>query len=187
MYKKTESEYQNHPVVIRILEDKPGGGTMGRKSFPDNLDEVPAGIIVGENENGLLQPIKTTKITGVSDADSVVYSAIGHHFKIGDFVAIDGLKGKSVKIKAITTDTFTVTETLGKLSEGDILLQVKGAAEAGKVELIVEPIGVSMSKVNLTIPNQPTGILIRGSVNSIQMPYPLSKTVSEKLELIRFE
>ena len=51
---------------------------------------------------------------------------------------------------------------------------------------VIPPIGISMSKVDLTVDNQPTGVLIRGSVNKVQMPMPLSTSIAAKLPLILF-
>ena len=186
MFNNKETEYQYHPVIIKIIEDKPGGGTLAKADFPADSKEAAPGIVVGEDSNGLLRAIKTAKITATAAANATTYTAAGHSFKVNDFVTKDGLAGAAVKVTAVTTDTFTVSATMTAAASGDIIVQAKAAADAGSAALVYTPIGVSMSKVDLTVDNQPTGVLIRGSVNKAQMPMPLSVSIAAKLPLILF-
>ena len=174
MYNKKETEYQYHPVIGKIIEDKPGGGTLAKADFPSGKDEIAPGVAVGEDSNGLLRAIKTAKITATAAANATTYTAEDHNFKVDDFVTKDGLAGAAVKVTAVTKDTFTVSATMAAASVGDTIVQAKAAADAGSAALAYTPIGISMSKVDLTVDNQPTGVLIRGSVNKAQMPMPLS-------------
>ena len=99
------------------LEDISGGVTIAVADFTDGA-VVPAGSVIGKDNNGLYHVLKTAKLhtaAGNSATNYLVFK--GHGFKVGDFIA--ALTGaKAYAITAIDTtnadyDTITVSTTLG--------------------------------------------------------------------------
>ena len=45
---------------------------------------------------------------------------------------------------------------------------------------------ITMNKVDLTVANQLSGLLVRGTVNQQCMPFPIDKGLKAKMPLIRF-
>lgn len=186
MYNKKETEYQYHPVISKIIEDVQGGATLAKADFPAGVEEAAPGMQVGFDTNGLARVIKTAKATEVAGATATTYKLSNNPFKVNDFITKDGLAGAAVKVTAVNGDSITVSATMTAAAVGDVFIQAKAEADAGSAALAYTPIGVSMSKVDLTVDNQPTGILVRGSVNKAQMPMPLSASIAAKLPLILF-
>lgn len=193
MYRKKEKEFQYAPVIVKILEDVVGGGTVARAGLKGLIDELPPGVIVGKDSNGLYHPLKTAEVSGTAGESATEYEVDkGHLFKVGDFVTLGGglLKAASA-ITAIDksdgdSDTITVEATLTAAVKGDVLVQVVAAAAAGSAKFAHEPVAVTMNKVNVTVANQQSGLLVRGSVNESVMPYPVDAALKATLPLIRF-
>lgn len=193
MFRKRETEFQYAPVIVKIVEDVAGGGTVARAGLKGILNELPPGVLVGKDSNGLYHPLKTAKITDTADASATDYEvAKGHVFKVGDFVTLGGGLAKAASaISAIDTsdddvDTITVAATLTAAAKGDILVQAKAAASAGAAKFAVEPEAITMNKVDLTVANQQSGLLVRGTVNEAVMPYPVDAGLKATLPLVRF-
>ena len=188
MYIKKENEYQYHPVIVKMLEDLPGGGVVKALCFPSLLDEVAPGVVMYKGSDGLLCPIKSAKATATATSSATEYTAAGHHFKVDEFVTVDGLLAASKKVTAVNGDKFTLEATLAvEVTTSTVFVQAATTATAGSATLVGDPIGVSNCKVDLTVANQTTGVCVRGTVNQEQLVYPLSTSVATKLTLIRFE
>ena len=69
---------------------------------------------------------------------------------------------------------------------GDVLIlaNVKAAANAAKFKYVPE--AITMNKVDVTVANQQSGLLVRGTVNESVMPYPIDKDLKATLGFIRF-
>jgi hypothetical protein len=57
----------------------------------------------------------------------------------------------------------------------------------GRVDFIYTPVGVTITTVNLTLANQTSGIMVRGSVKEANLPYQVDADIKALLPLIRFE
>ena len=189
MYRKREREFQYPPGIEKIIEDVIGGGTIDRRDLRNalfngkSLDELPPIVIVVKDpETGLYHVLKTAM---ASDA--------GNLFGVGDFVTIGGaLTGASDKITAIDKsnadfDTITLAATIGAATKGQVLVQAKDkqAAKAAKLPYDGELV-VTMNKVDLTVANQQSGLLVRGTVNESCMPFPVDKDLKALMSFIRF-
>ena len=193
MYRKREREFQYPPGIEKIIEDVIGGGTIDRRDLRNalfngkSLDELPPIVIVVKDpETGLYHVLKTAM---ASDAgNETTYKVTKNHlFGVGDFVTIGGaLTGASDKITAIDKsnaefDTITLEATIGAAAKGQVLVQAKDkqAAKAAKLpydgELVV-----------LTVANQQSGLLVRGTVNESCMPFPVDKDLKALMSFIRF-
>jgi len=195
MYSKTETEYQNPLVIIKEIEDLVGGGTLAATPLA-STDEVKQGAIVAVDSSGLLQVFKTAEIHEDEADDETDYKVKkGHEFKVGDFITDSGLAGAAEAITAIDTDdedydVLTVGTTLGHaISEAECLVQAAAQAAAGSAALkYPTPEGITKNAVDLTKANQPTGVMVRGTVNESLMPYPVDTNVKALLEpIIRFK
>lgn len=119
--------------------------------------------------------------------------AKNHLFGVGDFVTVGGaLTGASDKITAIDKsnanfDTITLEATIGAAAKGLVLVQAKDkqAAKAAKLPYDGELV-VTMNKVDLTVANQQSGLLVRGTVNESCMPFPVDKDLKALMSFIRF-
>lgn len=201
MYRKREREFQYPPGIEKIIEDVIGGGTIDRRDLRNALfngkplDELPPIVIVVKDpETGLYHVLKTALVSEAAAADATAYKVAKNHlFGVGDFVTVGGaLTGASDKITAIDKsdaefDTITLEATIGAAAIGQVLVQVKDkqAAKAAKLPYDGELV-VTMNKVDLTVANQQSGLLVRGTVNEACMPFPVDKALKLLMPHIRF-
>lgn len=201
MYFRKEKEFQYHPAIIKMLEDIVGGGTIARADLVtaifDNkpLDELPPYCIVGRDENGGWHVVKTASVIEAAAEAATTYKVgKSHLFAIGNCVTVGGdLKSIACKITAIDKtnpvhDVITVDSTLGEAAVGNVLVGTKDKADAGKAELLVDAseLTITMSKVNLTVANQSCGLMVRGTINEGNMPFPVDAGLKALMPLIRF-
>ena len=193
MYRKREREFQYPPGIEKIIEDVIGGGTIDRRDLRNalfngkSLDELPPIVIVVKDH--------VLKTAMASDAgNETTYKVSKNHlFGVGDFVTIGGaLTGASDKITVIDKsnaefDTVTLEATIGAAAKGQVLVQAKDkqAAKAAKLPYDGELV-VTMNKVDLTVANQQSGLLVRGTVNESCMPFPVDKDLKVLMSFIRF-
>lgn len=194
MYRKREREFQYPPGIEKIIEDVIGGGTIDRRDLQNALfngkalDELPPIVIVVKDpETGLYHVLKTATVSEAAAADATAYKVAKNHLLgVGDFVTVGGaLTGASDKITAI--DTITLAATIGAATKGQVLVQAKDkqAAKAAKLPYDGELV-VTMNKVDLTVANQQSGLLVRGTVNESCMPFPVDKDLKALMSFIRF-
>ena len=190
MFRKKQSEFQYAPGIEKIIEDIQGGGTIARAELKGIIDELPPLVMVGKDANGLYHIVKTGRVTAV---DAVaIQVAKNHVFKVGEAVTIGGaLTGASDVISAIDKtapayDTITLAGPIGAAKVDDVLVLVtaKAAAKAAKFKYVPEVI--TMNKVDVTVANQQSGLLVRGTVNEAVMPYPIDEAMKALLHFIRF-
>lgn len=201
MYFRKEKEFQYNPAIIKMLEDIVGGGTIARADLVtaifDNrpLDELPPYCIVGRDENGGWHVVKTASVIEAAAEAAIAYKVRKSHlFAIGDCVTIGGdLESIACKITAIDKtsaahDVITVDSTLGAAVVGNVLVGVEAKADAGSAVLPVDvsELTITMSKVNLTVANQSCGLMVRGTINEGNMPFPVDAGLKALMPLIRF-
>lgn len=200
MYRKREREFQYPPGIEKIIEDVIGGGTIDRRDLRNalfngkSLDELPPIVIVVKDpETGLYHVLKTAMAFDAGNETTTYKVSKNHLFGVGDFVTIGGaLTGASNKITAIDKshaefDTITLEATIGAAAKGQVLVQAKDkqAAKAAKLPYDGELV-VTMNKVDLTVANQQSGLLVRGTVNESCMPFPVDKDLKALMSFIRF-
>lgn len=201
MFLKKEREFQYHPAIIKMLEDIVGGGTIARADLRtvifdgQPLDELPPFCVAGRDENGVWHVVKTALVTeAAAEAATAIKVAKNHLFAIGDFVTVGGaLDGASDKITAIDKsnaayDVITLDATIGAAAAGKVLIGVAEKAAAGKVALAVDgsELAITINKVDLTVANQSTGLMVRGTISEGNMPCPLDDDLKAMMPLIRF-
>ncbi|MBR8720214.1 hypothetical protein IX307_001362 [Bacteroides pyogenes] len=190
MFRKKESEFQYHPGIEKIIEDVQGGGTIARKELKGIIKELPPIVVVGRDENGLYHVVKTALIQKVSEA--VIEVDKNHVFKVGEAVMIGGdLKGASDLIMSIDKsnadkDVITVAAAIGAGKKGQVLVLAKDKQNANSANFKYIPEVVTMNKVDVTVANQQSGLLVRGTVNESVMPYPVDDAIKALLKDIRF-
>lgn len=201
MYFRKEKEFQYHPAIIKMLEDIVGGGTIARtglrKAIFDGvpLDELPPYCIVGRDENGGWHVVKTARVTeAVVEAGKIIKVAKNHLFAVGDFLTVGGkLNGASDKVTAIdksnaTYDAITIEGAIGVIAKDAVLVIVASKAAAGSAIATVDTseLTITMSKVDLTVANQSCGLMVRGTINEGNMPFPVDAGLKALMPLIRF-
>lgn len=201
MFFKKEKEFQYHPAIVKMLEDVVGGGTIARTDLRtalfDNqpLDELPPYCIVGRDTNGGWHVIKTAKVTEtVTEAGKVIKVAKNHLFAVGDFVTSGGaFTSASDKITAIdksnaSYDSITLEAAIGEVAKDAVLVAVKAKANAGSAVATVDTseVVITMAKVDLTVANQSCGLMVRGTIEEKNMPFPLDADLKKLMPLIRF-
>jgi len=198
MYLKRENEFQYHPGIEKIIEDVIGGGTISRSDLTGatfggiQLDELPPLCIVGKDENGLYHVVKTAKMHATAGASVTAYQVKKNHvFVVGDKITKSGLAGIANTISAVDKsnadyDVVTIASTIGAAAEGDVLVLANADATAGNAVYKYAPECITMNKVDLTVANQVSGLLVRGTVNEAVMPFPLDAALKAKLNFIRF-
>ena len=201
MYLKKRKEFQYHPAIIKMLEDVVGGGTITRTDLKNAifggfaLDELPPYVLAGKETNGAYVVLKTATIhTAVEETDTTIKVAKNHLFGIGDFVCDSALSGKSDKIIAIDKsnddyDTLTIEDTIGAIAQDKVIVSVKEKAVAGSAttKMNLNKLAITVAKVDLTKANQSCGLMVRGTINEANMPFPLDATLKAKFPLVRFE
>lgn len=201
MFFKKEKEFQYHPAIIKMIEDIVGGGTISRTDLRmaifDNkpLEELPPYCIVGRNENGGWHVVKTALVVEAAAEAATTYKVDKSHlFAINDCITVGGdLKSIACKITAIDKsnpahDIITVDSTIGSATTSDVLIGVKEKADAGSAKLLVDAseLTITMSKVDLTVANQSCGLMVRGTINEGNMPFPVDAGLKALMPLIRF-
>lgn len=197
MYRKVERSFQYHPGIEKILEDVTGGGTIARAdldvSFADvKLDELPPLVIMGKDSNGVYHAVKTAEMHADAAADATTYQVKKNHlFKAGDKITKSGLAGIANTISSIDKsnddyDVITVASTLAAASDGDVLVLANADADAGSAAYKYTPACITMNKVDLTVANQSSGLLVRGTVNESVLPFPIDTNLKSALSYIRF-
>ena len=188
MFRKKQSEFQYAPGIEKIIEDIQGGGTIARAELKGIIDELPPLVIVGKDANGLYHVV-----TAVAAADAVaIQIAKNHVFKVGEAVTIGGaLTGASDVISAIDKtnaayDTITLSGAIGAAKINDVLVLVTAKAAAKAAKFKYTPEVITMNKVDVTVANQQSGLLVRGTVNEAVMPYPVDDAIKALLRFIRF-
>lgn len=192
MYVKESTEYQNPLVIVNLIEDKVGGGTVAKADLV-STDELKPGAVVGEDANGLMHVVKTLKVYENAANNVTAYKVYkGSEAKVGDAIATNKFASAAVAITAIDKtnadyDAVTVGATLGvAVVAGEVLVQANATAAAGAGVYKHTPVGITMNAVDLSVSNQQSGILVRGTVNESLLPYPVNAGIKEKLSLIRF-
>ena len=200
-YLKREKEFQYHPAIVKMLEDVVGGGTIARADLRtalfdgQPLDELPPYCVVGRDTNGAYHVVKTAKvIEAVADAGKVIKVAKNHLFAVGDFVTSGGgFAAASDKIASIDKsnadfDAITIAATIGAIAKDAILVAATAKATAGSAVPIVDTaeLVITMAKVDLTVANQSCGLMVRGTINEANMPFPLDSALKKLMPLIRF-
>lgn len=170
-----------------------GGGTV-KKTPLSSTSELKPGAVVGKDTNGLLEVLKTAKVYEDEADDETGYKVDkGHEFKVGDFITDSGLTGAAYAITEIDTtnenyDVLNVGTTLGHaIAEDECIVQANAEAAAGSAVLKVTPEGITKNAVDLTKTNQPSGVLVRGTVNESLMSSPVDANLKALLPLIRFK
>lgn len=201
MFLKKEKEFQYHPAIIKMLEDVVGGGTIARADLRtalfdgQPLDELPPFCIVGRDDNGGWHVVKTALITeAVADSATTFKVEKNHLFAAGDFVTVGGdLKSAADKITTIDKsndayDIITLAATIGAATVKQVLVGVKAKAVADAAVLNVDAseLVITMGKVDLTVANQSTGLMVRGTVNEGTMPFSIDAGLKALMPLIRF-
>ncbi|WII06199.1 hypothetical protein [Bacteroides ovatus] len=193
MFRKKQSEFQYAPGIEKIIEDIQGGGTIARAELKGIIDELPPLVIVGKDANGLYHIVKTGKVTAVAAADAVaIQIAKNHVFKVGEAVTIGGaLTGASDVISSIDKtnaayDTITLAGAIGAAKINDVLVLVTAKAAAKATKFKYTPEVITMNKVDVTVANQQSGLLVRGTVNEAVIPYPVDDAIKALLRFIRF-
>lgn len=118
MQNSRKSDVAAEKVVFATkIEDIIGGITLAAADFVDG-DIVPAGTVVGKDNDGLFHALKTAKVLLAANNSAVDYRVTkGHGFKIGDFMAY-ATGAKAYAITAIDKsnadyDVITLGTTLG--------------------------------------------------------------------------
>lgn len=200
MFFKKEKEFQYAPGIEKIIEDVTGGGTIDRSSLKNALfdgkalDELPPVVtVVKDPDTGLYYALKTASAYEAAAAAATTYKVAKNHlFGVGDFVTVGGsLKGASDAITAIDKsnaayDVITVAATIGAAEKGAVIVAAKAKAAAGSATLPFSgEIVITMNKVDLTVANQQSGLLVRGTVNGSVMPFPCDDALKAKMPMIR--
>lgn len=193
MFRKKQKEFQYAPGIEKIIEDIQGGGTIARAELKGIIDELPPLVMVGKDANGLYHTVKTGRITAAADADAVtIQIAKNHVFKVGEAVTVGGaLTGAADVISAIDKtnpgyDTITLAGPIGAAEIGNVLVLVTAKADAKAAKFKYVPEVITMNKVDVTVANQQSGLLVRGTVNEAVMPYPIDEAMKALLHFIRF-
>ena len=198
MFRKTEKSFQYHPGIEKMLEDVIGGGTIDRADLDVlfanvQFDELPPLVLVGKDSvTGVYHVVKTAEMHADAAVDAVVYQVKKNHvFKVGDKITKSGLAGIANTISAIDKtnadyDVITVASTLAVASTGDVLVLADADATAGSAAYKYAPECITMNKVDITVANQQSGLLVRGTVNESVIPFPIDATLKAALNFIRF-
>lgn len=194
MFRKKESEFQYAPGIEKIIEDVQGGGTIARAELKKIINELPPLVIVGKDTNGLYHVVKTAKVhAAVAVEATTIQVEKNHLFAIGEALTIGGDLSKAADvITAIdksnaSFDTITLSGAIGTAAVGDVIVLVSAKAAAKAATFKYAPVAITMNKVNTTVANQQSGLLVRGTVNASVMPYPADEAIKALLKFIIFK
>lgn len=189
-------EYQYMPFIVKEVEDKVGGLSVSLKDLRKDVDSVPPGAFIGEDENGLGHILKAAKvIEKVTATGTKIKVPKVHQIVVGDFVTTKDVEGaKAYDVTKIDTtndehDILTVGTALGVEIPADSSLVVVKAEDAtgGASELPYPIVGITKREIDTTGTHAMVGVLLRGTVNVANMAFGAPKAFREALPLIRFE
>jgi len=195
MYFKKETENQYLPFEITCLEAKTGGYILGIDDLGEGIgDELPGGALLAPDSNGVGRLVKTAALHADATDSATTYQVEkGHAFKVGQVVVNTALDGAAVAIDAIDTtnadyDVITVSATIGvALVAGKLLIEASAVATAGNGAFKYKPEGISRTKIDLTVANQSTGLMVRGTVNEANLASYVDDSIKALLPHIIFE
>ena len=200
MYLKRENEFQYHPGIEKIIEDVIGGGTIARADFAGAifkgvpLDELPPLVIVVKDETtGIYHALKTAKVSTAAVTAAVEYQVKKNHvFAVGDAVTVGGaFAGAADLITEIDKsndgyDVIKVDGSIGAAAVEGVLVLAKAKAAAGasvpKYGTKTSELLITMSKVDLRVANQSSGLLVKGTVNGSVLPFPIDDALNARLQ-----
>lgn len=114
MHIKSETEYQNTPAIVDVVQAQPAGLVIAKADFNTSVfAELKAGAIVGADSNRLGHVFKTAKIVAGGSASAPRIDK-GHPFKVGDFIA-DGIVALEISVITVGTTYDTLTFSSGEL------------------------------------------------------------------------
>lgn len=193
MYLRREKEFQYAPGIEKIIEDVQGGGTIARAELKGLINELPPVVIVGKDENGLYHVVKTALVKAdVANDATKIQVAKKHLFLVGEAVTVGGdLADAADLITAIDKsnadyDEITIAGTIGAAKAGQVIVLANGKANAKSAKYKYVPEVITMNKVDVTVANQSSGLLVRGTVNEKVMPYPIDEAIKASMRFIRF-
>ena len=198
MYTAKETGTERSLCIELVLEDLPGGGIVKPGDFKTTTLEIPEGVLVSEDANGLLHPVKTAKMYADATNIATTYQVYkNHEFIVGDVIIASVITGSTARaITAIDTsngsyDTFTVGTTLGlalTAANNVCLIQADAVnASAGAALYKYPPTGISLNAVDLGAgKNKGCGVVVRGTVNESLLPYYVDTNIKARLPLVRF-
>lgn len=115
------------------------------------------------------------------------------HFVLSPITAGGKFDGASDKITIIDKsnaayDSITLAAAIGAIAKDMVLVTVKAKTDAGSAEATVETseVAITMAKVDLTVANQSCGLMVRGTIEERNMPFPLDADLKKLMPLIRF-
>ena len=124
------------------IADIPGGVTVSVAELGGSglFEGTPMGV----GSDGLYHVCKTAQVVSAATATATAYEvAKGHHFKVGDYIAVETNKGQAITAidkSNSAKDIITVGTTLGaKIVAGACAFQSDGSS----TNLLVTPIGVA--------------------------------------------
>jgi hypothetical protein len=81
----------------------------------------------------------------------------------------------------------TLAGAIGAAAVGDVLILAAAKATAKASAFKYLPVAMTMNKVNMTVANQQSGLLVRGTVRESVIPYPIDEALEAVLRpYIRF-
>lgn len=198
MFYKKEREFQYHPGIEKIIEDVIGGGTIARTDFTGAvfkgipLSELPPLVLVVKDELGIYHALKTATVHDAVIATATDYPVKKNYvFSVGDAVTVGGAFNKAADLitsidKTNTAfDVITLAGTIGVAAVGDVLVLAKTKAAAGSAVQkhgdVNSELFITMDKVDLTVANQTSGLLVRGTVNASTMPFSIDSALKTRL------
>lgn len=200
MHNTLKREFRYPPVIIRVQDPYTGGGTIDRTELGvvfangEKLDELPpATPVVKDEQTGIFHVLKTAR---VFEASRVTAYKVEKRslFLPGDAVTIGGAYDKasdvitSVDRSNVAYDVINVAATIGAAAKGDVLVLAKDKQAAGsavpkygkKDDLEVF---LTVSPVDLTVPNEAAGLMVSGAVNAPSMIAPMDKALRDKTRI----
>jgi hypothetical protein len=193
MYTASKDETQNAICIVKVLEDHAGGGTVKRSGLK-GTDSLKPGTVVCKNASNLFEAYKSAKAQAAASGTPTAYPVgKNHEFVVGDVIMIAGKSGAAAVSEPITSidttnadkDIINVATTIGAFVATDYL--VLSAAEVASAAVESQtPYGIILNEVDLSVPNQQSGIMVRGTVNESILPYAYPTKVKTTLNLIRF-
>lgn len=193
MYTNEKSETQNAICIVKVLEDHVGGGTI-KKAGLRSTDSLKPGTVVCKEASGLFSAYKSAKAQAVAGSSPVAYPVLkNHEFMVGDIIVIAGKSGAGAISQAIVSidttnvdkDIINVAATIGNLAITDCLVLSSAVAASAAIESQT-PFGIILNEVDLSVANQQSGIMVRGTVQTSILPYSYPAKVATTLNLIRF-
>ena len=183
-------------AIQAIYEDLPGGAVLYKAELRDGPSGIMAEGVLLSLVSGIAHLTKTAMVwSSFKDSATGINIYKENELKVNDFISDSLFTMTSRRI--IDIDRSNVSYDFVNIGSGfnvsgcagTILVETSASGTSGinsALKYVPDGIGISELPLDLSRMNAGMGVMVRGSVRTAQMPFPVDGELKKYLPLIRF-